>query len=77
MKWTSDQQKVIDHKDGNLLVAAAAGSGKTAVLVQHVINRITDKEDPVSLDELKPHLEETVRGIIRAYTGKPKRKSTK
>ncbi len=33
--------------------------------------------DPVSLDELKPHLEETVRGIIRAYTGKPKRKSAK
>ena len=52
MKWTSDQQKVIDHKEGNLLVAAAAGSGKTAVLVQHVINRITDKEDPVSLDEM-------------------------
>ena len=52
MKGTSDQQKVIDHKEGNLLVAAAAGSGKTAVLVQHVINRITDKEDPVSLDEM-------------------------
>ena len=52
MKWTSDQQKVIDHKEGNLLVAAAAGSGKTAVLVQHVINRITDKEDPVSLNEM-------------------------
>ena len=33
--------------------------------------------DPVSLDELKPHLEETVRGIIRDYTGKPKRKSAK
>ena len=33
--------------------------------------------DPVSLDDLKPHLEETVRGIIRAHTGKPKSKSSK
>ncbi len=33
--------------------------------------------DPVSLDELKPHLEETVRGIIRSHTAKPKSKSTK
>ncbi len=52
MIWTTDQQKVIDHKKGNLLVAAAAGSGKTAVLVQHVIERIMDKEDPLSLEEM-------------------------
>ena len=52
MKWTDDQQRVIDHKNGNLLVAAAAGSGKTAVLVQHVISRIMDKEDPLSLDQM-------------------------
>ncbi|SFG81787.1 helicase-exonuclease AddAB subunit AddA [Oribacterium sp. WCC10] len=52
MKWTDDQQKVISHKEGNLLVAAAAGSGKTAVLVEHVISRITDKADPVSLDDM-------------------------
>lgn len=52
MKWTDDQKKVIDHKNGNLLVAAAAGSGKTAVLVEHVISRIMDKEDPVSLDQM-------------------------
>ena len=52
MKWTDDQQRVIDHKDGNLLVAAAAGSGKTAVLVEHVIQRIMDKEDPLSLEQM-------------------------
>ena len=52
MKWTDDQQRVIDHKEGNLLVAAAAGSGKTAVLVEHVISRIMDKEDPLSLDQM-------------------------
>ena len=32
-KWTNEQQSVIDSRGGNLLVAAAAGSGKTAVLV--------------------------------------------
>ncbi|ETP71382.1 ATP-dependent exonuclase V beta subunit, helicase and exonuclease domain-containing [Lachnospiraceae bacterium JC7] len=52
MKWTDDQQRVIDHKNGNLLVAAAAGSGKTAVLVEHVISRIMDKEDPLSLEQM-------------------------
>lgn len=52
MKWTDDQQRVIDHKDGNLLVAAAAGSGKTAVLVEHVISRIMDKEEPLSLEQM-------------------------
>lgn len=34
MKWTKDQQKVIDLRDSNILVSAAAGSGKTAVLVE-------------------------------------------
>ncbi|MFR3319867.1 MAG: UvrD-helicase domain-containing protein [Lachnospiraceae bacterium] len=33
MKWTEEQQKVIDTRDRNILVSAAAGSGKTAVLV--------------------------------------------
>ena len=34
MKWTEDQQRVIDARDSNILVSAAAGSGKTAVLVE-------------------------------------------
>lgn len=51
-RWTKNQQKIIDHRKGNLLVAAAAGSGKTAVLVEHVIARIQDQSDPVSLDEM-------------------------
>ena len=38
--WTSDQQKVIDTRDNNILVSAAAGSGKTAVLVERIINKI-------------------------------------
>jgi len=52
MIWTKDQQRVIDHKKGDLLVAAAAGSGKTAVLVEHVISRIMDEEDPLSLEQM-------------------------
>lgn len=36
-QWTADQQKVIDLRDSNILVSAAAGSGKTAVLVERII----------------------------------------
>ncbi|MCD7865325.1 MAG: helicase-exonuclease AddAB subunit AddA [Clostridiales bacterium] len=50
--WTSDQQKVIDLRDRSLLVSAAAGSGKTAVLVQRIISMITDAEHPIDVDEL-------------------------
>lgn len=52
MKWTTEQQKVIDHKGANLLVSAAAGSGKTAVLVERIINLITMKEIPIDIDKL-------------------------
>jgi replicative superfamily II helicase len=45
-KWTKEQQAVIDSRNSNLLVAAAAGSGKTAVLVERIIQMITDKENP-------------------------------
>ena len=51
-RWTEEQQNVISHREGNLLVSAAAGSGKTAVLVEHVIDRILDKEHPISLSSL-------------------------
>ena len=52
MQWSEAQQKVIDARDANLLVSAAAGSGKTAVLVQRLIERISDPENPVSLNEM-------------------------
>lgn len=52
MQWTTEQESVINHTAGDLLVAAAAGSGKTAVLVQHVISRIMDQVDPVKLSEM-------------------------
>ena len=50
MKWTTEQQKVIDLRDRDILVSAAAGSGKTAVLVERIIQRITDKKHPVDID---------------------------
>jgi len=52
MKWTQGQQEVIDARGCNLLVSAAAGSGKTAVLVERIINLICDEENPVDIDRL-------------------------
>lgn len=52
MNWTEGQQKVIDLRERNILVSAAAGSGKTAVLVERIIQKITDKEKPVDIDHL-------------------------
>ena len=52
MKWTEEQQKVITLRDRNILVSAAAGSGKTAVLVQRILSKIMDSEKPVDIDRL-------------------------
>ena len=52
VKWTDDQQRVIDSRGGNLLVSAAAGSGKTAVLVERIIQMISHGEHPLSIDQL-------------------------
>ena len=52
VKWTEEQQKVISLRDRNILVSAAAGSGKTAVLVERILSKITDPEDPVDIDRL-------------------------
>lgn len=51
-KWTTGQQKVIDLRNRNILVSAAAGSGKTAVLVERIIKKITDPDHPVDIDRL-------------------------
>ncbi len=50
--WTKEQQEVIDLRDCSLLVSAAAGSGKTAVLVERIIKRLTKDEALVDVDEL-------------------------
>ena len=52
VKYTEDQQKVIDLRNCNILVSAAAGSGKTAVLTERIIQRICDKEHPIQIDRM-------------------------
>lgn len=52
MKWTEEQQKVITLRDRNILVSAAAGSGKTAVLVKRILSKILDPLKPVDIDRL-------------------------
>lgn len=51
-KWTPQQNNAINARGRNILVSAAAGSGKTAVLVERVIKKITDIENPVDIDKL-------------------------
>ena len=51
-KWTEEQELAINTRKCNLLVAAAAGSGKTAVLVERIIKMITEGENPVDIDKL-------------------------
>lgn len=51
-KWTEEQHRVIELEERNLLVSAAAGSGKTAVLVERIIRKITDESHPIDIDRL-------------------------
>ena len=51
-QWTKEQETAIHDRGGALLVSAAAGSGKTAVLVERVLARLTDPNDPVDIDRL-------------------------
>lgn len=51
-KWTNEQLKVINTRNRNILVSAAAGSGKTAVLVERIIAMVTDKDKPIDVDKL-------------------------
>ena len=73
VKWTEEQQKVISLRDRNILVSAAAGSGKTAVLVERILSKITDPEAPVDIDRLlimtftraaAGEMKERIRGAI-------------
>ncbi len=52
VKWTGKQKQVIESRGSNLLVSAAAGSGKTAVLVERIIRMITEGEQPLDIDRL-------------------------
>ena len=52
VKWTEEQEKVIQLRNRSLLVSAAAGSGKTAVLVQRIISMVMDEMHPLDIDRL-------------------------
>ena len=52
VNWTPEQEKVISLRNRNILVSAAAGSGKTAVLVERIITMLTKDEPPINVDEL-------------------------
>ena len=52
VKWTKEQEQVIRLRNRNILVSAAAGSGKTAVLVQRILGKVMDPEHPVDIDRL-------------------------
>ncbi|MCX7780079.1 MAG: helicase-exonuclease AddAB subunit AddA [Negativicutes bacterium] len=52
MSWSEEQLAAIELRDRNLLVAAAAGSGKTSVLVERIIRRVTDPHQPVDIDSV-------------------------
>ena len=52
VQWTEEQQKVIDLREKNILVSAAAGSGKTAVLVERILQLISEGDHPLDVDQL-------------------------
>ena len=50
--YTEEQQRVIDSRGSNVLVSAAAGSGKTAVLTERIVKMVSDEKKPVDIDRL-------------------------
>ncbi len=50
--WTEEQKKAIKTRDADIIVSAAAGSGKTAVLVERIMRIVTNSENPVDIDNL-------------------------
>ena len=52
VNWTKEQEQVIRLRNRNILVSAAAGSGKTAVLVQRILEKVMDPRNPVDIDRL-------------------------
>lgn len=50
--WTEEQKEAIEQAGSNILVAAAAGSGKTAVLVERIIQKLVTDDNPINIDEI-------------------------
>lgn len=78
MKWTKEQQNVIDFRNRDILVSAAAGSGKTAVLVARIIQRILDPQNPVDIDRLLVvTFTKAAAAEMRSVSGLPLRQNVK
>ena len=71
MSWTEEQKKVIELRNRDLLVSAAAGSGKTAVLVQRILSMLMDPEHPIDIDRL------LIMTFTRAAAGEMKERIAK
>ncbi|MBP3333601.1 MAG: helicase-exonuclease AddAB subunit AddA [Clostridia bacterium] len=73
--WTPGQSKAINMRDGDLIISAAAGSGKTAVLCERVIRSLLDENDPINISEMlivtftKASAEELKERIAKAING--------
>lgn len=65
VNWTREQMQVIESRGMNLLVSAAAGSGKTAVLVERIIRMVTEGDHPLDIDRL----------LVMTFTNAADRKS--
>ena len=77
VQWTKEQQEVIRLRDRNILVSAAAGSGKTAVLVERILSKITDKEHPVQQSQRRKEMADyqfITKSKMRTIQKKSKRK---
>ncbi|QFR31429.1 AAA family ATPase [Bacillus thuringiensis] len=73
-QWTDDQWKAVVANGRDILVAAAAGSGKTAVLVERIIKKIINEENPVDVDRL---LVVTFTNAAAQEMKKPNRRSVR
>ena len=51
-RWTPSQERAIVERDRDILVSAAAGSGKTSVLVERIVRRLLDPENPIDIDRM-------------------------
>ena len=51
-RWTEEQGRAIELSERRLLISAAAGSGKTAVLTERIVSRVLDETRPVDIDRL-------------------------